>query len=60
VDRDEGILEVSVHDEVGIRQPDVTVVMDGVEKVVRGLVEILETRVVPLLLEEKFHLVFLK
>lgn len=35
---DERVLEVSVHDEVGVWQPDALVVVDGVEEGVATLV----------------------
>lgn len=55
----ERILKVSVHDEISVRQPDITMVMDGVEKLELTVV-ILKTRIEPLLLQQEFHLVFLE
>lgn len=52
-------LEVTVHYEVGVRQPDVLVVVDSIQEVVMGLVGISQPGVVPLLLQQKLHLVFL-
>lgn len=52
-------LEVTMHDEVGVRQPDVLVMMYSIQEVVMGLVGIAQPRVVPLLLQQKLHLVFL-
>lgn len=47
---DKGILEISMHDEVGVRQPDVFIVMDCIEVIVSALIGITQSRVNPLLL----------
>lgn len=57
---DEGILEIPVHDEVRIRQPDVAVVMNRVQVVVLALVRVPKPWVVPLLLQQELYFVFLK
>lgn len=57
---DEGIFEVSVHDEVSVWQPNVIVVVDGVEEFIPALVRITQPRIVPLLLQQELHLVFLQ
>lgn len=59
VHRDERVLEVAVHDEVRVGQPDVAVVVDGVEEVVLAVVRVLQPGVQPLLLQQELHLVFL-
>lgn len=47
---DQGILEVPVHDEVRVRQPDVAVVVDRVQVVVLTLIRVPQPWIVPLLL----------
>lgn len=56
----ESNLEVSMHDEVGVREPDILVVVDGVQEVVVRLVGVAQPRVVPLLLQKELHFVFLE
>jgi hypothetical protein len=60
VDRDERIFKVAVHDEVGVRQPDIFVVVDGVQKLVTTRVRVPQSWIEPLLLQQKFDLIFLK
>jgi len=60
VNWDERIFEVAVHDEVSVRQPDVFVVVDGVEKLVATRVRVAQPRVKPLLLQQELNFVFLK
>lgn len=60
MDRYEGILEVAVHDEVRVREPDVLVMVDGVEELVARSVAVAQPRVVPLLLQQELDLVFLR
>lgn len=56
----EWILEVSVHNEVRVWQPDVVVVVDCIEKLVFALVGVLEAWVKPLLLQKELHFIFLQ
>lgn len=53
------IFEIAMHDEIRVGQPHLVVMMDGVEELVRWLIRIPQSRIVPLLLQEKFHFVFL-
>lgn len=59
VDRYERILKVAVHDEIRVRQPDVIVMVDGVQMVVLALRVVLQPWIVPLLLQQELHFVFL-
>jgi len=42
--------EIAVHDEIRVRQPNVSVVVYGVQEIVPALVRVPQARVVPLLL----------
>lgn len=53
-------LKVSMHDEISIREPNILVVVDGVEKIVMRLIRVPQSRVIPLLLKQKLYFVFLK
>lgn len=55
-----GILKIAVHNEVCVRQPDVLVVVDRVQVVESRLVGIPQSGVIPLLLQQEFHFVFLE
>jgi len=57
---DDRVFEVAVHDEVGVRQPHVIVVVDRVQELVATRVRVPQSRIEPLLLQQKLHLVFLQ
>lgn len=51
VHRDDRVLEIPMHDEVGIWQPNILMMMDSVQELVLRLVGVAEPRVEPLLLQ---------
>lgn len=53
------LLKVAVHDEVRVGQPDVLVMVDGIQVFVLRVIVIAQPRIVPLLLQQELHLVFL-
>lgn len=55
-----GILKIAVHNEVCVRQPNVLVVVDRVQVIEARLVRIPQPRIVPLLLQQKLHLILLQ
>jgi hypothetical protein len=60
VNGNEWVLEISVHNEVRIWQPDVVVVVECVEELEFTLVGVLEAWVKPLLLQKELHFIFLQ
>lgn len=60
VNRYERVFEISVHDEIRVRQPNIIVVVDGVQVVVLALIRISQPGIVPLLLQKEFYFVFLQ
>jgi len=56
----DGILEIAMHNEIRIRRPDAVMMMQSIQEVVMRLIAILQSRIVPLLVKQKFHLVFLQ
>lgn len=59
VHRDDRVLEVPMHDEVGVREPYVLMVVDGVQELVLRLVGVAEPGVEPLLLQQELDFIFL-
>ena len=60
MNRNEWVLEIAVHDEVCVWQPDVFMVVNCVEKLVFTLVGVLETWVKPLLLQKELYFILLQ
>jgi hypothetical protein len=60
VNRNEWVLEISMHNEVCVRQPDIVVVVDCIEELVFTLVGVFEAWVKPLLLQKELHFIFLQ
>jgi hypothetical protein len=57
--RYDGIFEITMHDKVRVGEPNILMMMNGVKKFILRLIRIPQSRVKPLLLEQKFHFVFL-
>lgn len=58
--RHDGLLEVAVHDKIRVGQPDILMVVNGVQILVLRVIVVAQTWIVPLLLQQKLHLVFLR
>jgi hypothetical protein len=60
VNRNEWILEISMHDKVCVWEPDVIVVVNCIEELIFAPVGVLEAWVKPLLLQKELHFIFLQ
>jgi hypothetical protein len=57
--RYDGIFEITMHDKVRVGEPNILMMVNGVEKFIFRLIRIPQSWIEPLLLEQKFHFVFL-
>jgi hypothetical protein len=60
MNRNEWILEISMHNEVRVWQPDVVVVVNCIEELIFTLVGVLEAWIKPLLLQKELHFILLQ
>jgi len=54
------LLEVAMHDEISVGQPDFPMMVERIQVIIAGLVVVPQSRVIPLLLKKKLHFVFLE